>query len=72
MSSPAFDREIASTAAKRSSMGALTALGEIDWAPCPYPAHRASDWRLRGGGPVTCGVCHPPASPRLNVVAVAP
>jgi hypothetical protein len=30
-------------------------------APCPYGAHRPSDWRAADGGPVVCGVCHPPA-----------
>lgn len=28
---------------------------------CPYPGHRGRDWRLAAGGPVVCGVCHPPA-----------
>lgn len=28
---------------------------------CPYPRHRRTDWRLKGGGPVVCGTCHPPA-----------
>lgn len=28
---------------------------------CRYPEHRPSDWRHpSGGGPVICGVCHPP------------
>jgi hypothetical protein len=31
-------------------------------APCPYPDHRPSDWRLTAGGPLVCGVCHPPAT----------
>lgn len=28
---------------------------------CSYPAHRGEDWKLASGGPVVCGVCHPPA-----------
>lgn len=32
---------------------------------CPYPAHRPTDWRLKGERASerlpTCGVCHPPA-----------
>jgi hypothetical protein len=38
--------------------------------PCPYDVHRATDWRLRAGGPVVCGVCHPPAA-GLDVELVA-
>jgi hypothetical protein len=30
--------------------------------PCPYEAHRPSDWVLRAGGPVVCGSCHRPAA----------
>lgn len=29
--------------------------------PCRYERHRPTDWRGRDGGPVVCGVCHPPA-----------
>lgn len=38
---------------------------------CPYPAHRdlGTDWRLAEGGPVVCGVCHPPVK-GLDVVKV--
>lgn len=66
-----FDREISATAGKRSSFGALRALGINDDAPpCPYPRHRETDWRLRdGGGPVQCGVCHP-AAPNVPALAV--
>lgn len=33
------------------------------WNPCSYPGHRQSDWMSHdGSGPVTCGICHPPAS----------
>lgn len=63
MSSPKFDREIAATAAKRSSFAALNVLGDrSDAPPCPYRSHRSSDWRLRAGGgeKPQCGVCHPP------------
>ena len=38
--------------------------------PCPYPDHRETDWRLVSGGPVACGVCHPPAR-GLDVERVA-
>lgn len=72
MSSPKFDREVAATAAKRSSFAALAVLGDRSSAPpCPYRSHRSSDWRRRDGGPVTCGVCHPPA-PNVPAIAVEP
>lgn len=36
-----------------------------DWSlseeACPYGAHRSSDWAIADGGPIVCGVCHPPA-----------
>lgn len=32
-----------------------------DWPPCGYASHRGRRWRLRSGGPVICGICHPPA-----------
>ena len=35
--------------------------------PCSYATHRGADWMLEEGGPVVCGVCHPPA-PGLAVV----
>lgn len=61
MSAARLQAEMAATAAKRSSFGALRALGvNPDPPACPYPQHRPSDWRLRAGGPVQCGVCHPP------------
>jgi hypothetical protein len=44
------------------------------WAsdqPCRYQRHRRTDWQLRAGGPVVCGVCHPPA-PGLDVEDVRP
>jgi hypothetical protein len=40
-------------------------------APCPYPAHRGRDWRRRDGGPLICGVCHPPAVPDDQIERVA-
>lgn len=42
-----------------------------DAAPCGYPGHRHSDWRLREGGGerAECGICHPPA-PGLDFVIV--
>jgi hypothetical protein len=40
-----------------------------DGAACPYDGHRLTDWRL-AGGPVVCGVCHPPAA-GLDVELVA-
>jgi hypothetical protein len=51
------------SAREQSTARALRALGFGGLAaPCPYPAHRATDWRLPGGS-WTCGVCHPPARP---------
>jgi hypothetical protein len=41
-----------------------------DGAACPYQDHRRTDWRLCAGGPVVCGVCHPPAA-GLDVELVA-
>jgi hypothetical protein len=38
---------------------------------CPYPTHRATDWRLSPDAPVRCGVCSPPADPRLAQPAIA-
>jgi hypothetical protein len=38
-----------------------TVAGFLSGEPCPYPRHRGVDWRLSAGGPVVCGVCHPPA-----------
>jgi hypothetical protein len=49
----ALQRRLAAVAAS-SGGGAIK--------PCPYPYHRATDWRLAQGGPIVCGVCHPPAS----------
>lgn len=72
MSAARLQAEMAATASKRSSFGALRVLGINDNAPaCPYPGHRESDWRLRRGGPVQCGVCHPPVA-TLDVVGVGP
>ena len=65
MASPKFDAEIAAKGVARSSMAAtrLSSLlrGGAD-VVCPYPRHRSTDWQRRGGGPVVCGVCHPPAA----------
>jgi Protein of unknown function (DUF3631)/Domain of unknown function (DUF3854) len=36
--------------------------------PCQYEQHRATDWRLRGGGPWVCGVCHPPTAQPADLV----
>lgn len=66
MPSPKFDQEIRGKGIARSSMGALAALGDIQLPVCPYDRHRLHDWRLAAGGPVVCGVCHPPA-PGLEV-----
>lgn len=38
-------------------------------AACPYPRHRRADWRLAAGGPVMCGLCHPPAEGLTTVAA---
>lgn len=35
---------------------------EAPLEPCPYPHHRGADWRLASGGPIVCGICHPPAA----------
>lgn len=61
MASPKFDAEIAGRSMARSSMGVLAVLGDVQLPTCPYRGHRVTDWRLKAGGPVTCGVCHPPA-----------
>jgi hypothetical protein len=58
------------TAHRRMTAAAMRATSRT-LTPCPMPAHRPSDWRLRSGpgraaGPVVCGVCHPPA-PGLNI-----
>jgi hypothetical protein len=37
---------------------------------CQYPQHRPSDWRLRQGQKIMCGVCHPPAPKLVAVDAV--
>jgi hypothetical protein len=39
--------------------------------PCPYPAHRITDWRLGDSPHVVCGVCHEPAK-GLDIERVAP
>lgn len=61
MPSPQFDREVAGKALAMGSMGAVRALEGQRFEACPYPGHRPSDWRSVAGGPVVCGVCHPPA-----------
>lgn len=67
MASPTFDREISNRAAARSSMGALACVpAGFEIGPCPYCAHRGDDWQLASGGPMVCGVCHPPA-PGLDI-----
>ena len=30
---------------------------------CPYPRHRGFEWSKADGGPIVCGICHPPAVP---------
>lgn len=40
--------------------------GDVTSAPCGYPTHRWADWR-KPGGPWTCGVCHPPAVPDVEL-----
>jgi len=37
--------------------------------PCPYPAHRGADWRLRGSKIEVCGICHP-AADGIDAVAL--
>lgn len=37
--------------------------------PCPYPAHRPTDWHGNHPDlPTICGVCHPPAVPKEEIV----
>lgn len=62
MGSEQVDREVTAKGVARSSFGALAALGDHQWAPCPHAAHRPTDWRRADGGPLTCGICHPPAA----------
>lgn len=33
-------------------------------SPCRFPAHRGADW-LTDDGRIVCGICHPPAGPRV-------
>lgn len=70
MPSPQLDREITAKGTARSSSGAvdlaLELVGELP--ACPYDRHRSTDWRLAEGGPVVCGICHPPA-PGLDTAA---
>lgn len=57
----ALDRERETAVRIRSSLKVAERLGiKLDGAPCPYVRHRGTDWR-RPGGPLTCGICHPPA-----------
>lgn len=48
------------TALQRQLDAAAAALGS-DGAPCPYPRHRSTDWRLTAEHPIRCGTCYPPA-----------
>ena len=34
--------------------------------PCRWPAHRPTDYALRGAAMWTCGVCHPVREPMLR------
>lgn len=61
MTSPKFEAEVRGKGIARSSMSALALTSHGRRPPCLYPAHRPTDWRRDGGGPLTCGVCHPPA-----------
>lgn len=54
-------------ALQRRMDSALAAVGAVQTGACAYPRHRGSDWRLAAGGPLVCGVCHPPA-PGLDIV----
>lgn len=36
-------------------------------APCRYPEHRHSDWRLKNSRHLVCGICHPPAVPDSEI-----
>jgi hypothetical protein len=67
MSSPQFDREVSAKSVAMGSLGAVRVLAGFRLPPCPYSGHRGTDWRLASGGPLVCGVCHPPA-PQLEVV----
>lgn len=63
-----LDREIEAGAERASSLKILrwvTATFGATAAPCPYPAHRHTDWRRadRDDAPTVCGICHPPAVP---------
>lgn len=49
-------------AALQERLARVSLGGGVLRAPCPYRHHRATDWRLTAGGPVVCGVCHPPAA----------
>lgn len=78
MSAGRLQAERAAAAGKRSSFGALRAIGINDNPPaCPYPGHRETDWTradgtgaTRNGRPIgQCGICHPPAA-GLDVVRV--
>jgi hypothetical protein len=69
-----IDREREQAVETRSNLAVLQAaqrLGFAPDAPCSYPAHRATDWRKRDGGPPQCGICHPPVE-GLDVVLVNP
>lgn len=65
MTSPKFNAEVTAKGVARSSSSAARISALFADQACPYPRHRESDWQPLAGGPLVCGICHPPADDRL-------